>query len=309
MALLGWLDVLPSGARRGLLAATAVGLGAPSATLGMSGLDPIGQDVVAGGAVLVVGVLWLGAFFGLARPELERREREAAEARVRREHDPGLLAAAGPVDLLDPAFSLPVLHEIVLARVGQGDVVRVIDVRRVKDGTVLVALVEAPGRCRRVQVSRAPDAVSPSPDRATEEGAGGWRVTALEDVERPPDPPIAPSPTVPAARRALLARAEAFDLEAFEALLDELCDALQRVGETPDAAEPYTTVSGARALEFWRSSGGLPPLGDDHTWLEVEEDGWYERIEIRSGACVLGLLRPSGEPDAPWRLWRVRRSP
>ena len=74
-------------------------------------------------------------------------------------------------------------------------------------------------------------------------------------------------------------------------------------GATPaPSLTPYCTPEGLDAVRWWRAGAGLPGTaqgeGAEQVWLEVEEDGWYERIEVQCGARVLGLLRPSGDPSA-----------
>ena len=48
------------------------------------------------------------------------------------------------------------------------------------------------------------------------------------------------------------------------------------------------------------------PAADGATirWLEVELDGWYERIEVVHDGWWTSLLRPAGQAGAPWKVWR-----
>jgi hypothetical protein len=68
------------------------------------------------------------------------------------------------------------------------------------------------------------------------------------------------------------------------------------------------TADGQADLAYWRAVG-LPSDVGAIEWLEVGQDGWFDRIERALGARVLSLRRTAGEADAPWELWRVRRRP
>ncbi|MEN0061867.1 MAG: hypothetical protein AAGA48_06920 [Myxococcota bacterium] len=117
-------------------------------------------------------------------------------------------------------------------------------------------------------------------------------------------------PDWPAARRALLARAEALDADGFDVLFVQVnaeIDRLAAADATSRSSSPYLTPAGARALGFWAEGPGVPPGGPDAAWLLVEEDAWHERIEVQCGLRVLGLCRAAGQADAPWQLWRLRR--
>ena len=127
MALLGWLDLIPAPPRRALLGGTVLLLAIPSLGLGLTPLGALAQDTIAGVVVLALAGAWIGAWAVLARPEIARRRLEAERDQTRRETDRGLLAAGatrdrrGGLDALeveDPAFSLPVFHDIVRARAG-----------------------------------------------------------------------------------------------------------------------------------------------------------------------------------------------
>jgi hypothetical protein len=41
--------------------------------------------------------------------------------------------------------------------------------------------------------------------------------------------------------------------------------------------------------------------------VDVGADGWYDLAELTCGQVALAFLRPSGESEAPWLLWRAWR--
>ncbi len=305
---LKWLDVLPATARTGLLAS--------SAGLAVVGTSPLAEELwVAVGIALGVLAAWVGVYVAVARPAL----RDAAEARLDQSaasaRDRGILvqrvmkAHGGGSDMHrilqgDPAFSVPVLLELATQELEDGLTAgpgQIVAARQGDDRVELEVVVRVHGAgapARRITLSRPVGATSPPPGAE----ASGWTANVVEHPAPPPTE-AAIDPGLPAARRALLARAEAFDLEGFEALVAEIDAALDRDG----GGEAYCTPLGAACLQWW-AQAGQPPGGGPTTWLEVEEDGWFERIEVRRGQRILGLLRPSGEPAAPWRLWRLRKA-
>ena len=76
-------------------------------------------------------------------------------------------------------------------------------------------------------------------------------------------------------------------------------------GATTIDLAPYCTPTGLTELRWWRA-WGLPNAEGELQWLEVQQDGQYERMEVQRGARVLGLLRAAGHPEAPWQVWRLR---
>jgi hypothetical protein len=322
-----WLDALPPGPRRVLLGVTAAALLLGTALSGVAA--PGARDGIALGVVLGLAGAWAGVWVWLGRPAVARRQAARLAEEDERARDRGLIvsSAAPPertglqaVVARDPGFSLPVLHDLVRAlhrRTTGAEAVhgpiRVLDARIEGERTRLSVLVRASrpdgaAICRILRLSRPTGTASLPPEPVAAGADGGWRVDAAEDVEAPPEPPIIADPAMPAARRALLLRAEAFDLGAFEALVDEIDAALDHAGGDP-AVAPYTTPSGAECVRWWAAGEGIPPSEPPTEWIAVEEDGWSERIEVRRGARVLGLLRRAGQPDAPWQLWRLRRAP
>ena len=128
-----------------------------------------------------------------------------------------------------------------------------------------------------------------------------------------PIPSVNVDPGWPTARRALFARDEALDVDGFEVLFEQIDAELDRLADADEAtryASPYLTPEGVRSLAFWADGPGLPLTGRgrrDAAWLAIEEDATHERIEVQCGLRVFGLCRIVGRPDAPWRLWRLRR--
>lgn len=330
MSALDWLDVLPPTPRRLLLGGTGISLAAASLLLDPLSVPPEHHTPIAAGVAGVVGLGWGLAWLGLARPALQRRQRAAEASAEDRARDRGLLAKQatkhrrtslrGDASLIesDPGFCLPAFLDAVVALhtaaaevpitcgPASVEVVRWAPDRTRVDVLVGYARDDRTPRAARITVSRPPDASSPPPDAQGSLPEGAWALDQIVELDALPPPALAPAPGLAAARRALLLRAEAFDLDGFEALIAEINDALDGEDATTGALEAYTTPGGLRAVRWWQTNNTLPTTDTEITWLEVEEDGWYERIEIRCGDRLLGLLRPSGQPDAPWQLWRLR---
>ncbi|HHO49472.1 MAG TPA: hypothetical protein ENK18_01050 [Deltaproteobacteria bacterium] len=330
MSALDWLDVLPTLPRRLLLGGTGLGLAIPTLWLDPLVPDPELHTAIALAVVGGLGLGWAGAWLGLARPVLAQQRLDAAASADARARDRGLLAKAatgrrGPalqgvaaLSMDDPGFCLPAsldaivaLHTAASGAPIVGGPASLEAVRRQKDRIevdVVAGYTEegGGGRAVRLTASRPAGATSPPPDAQGAIPEGTWSLDRAVALDRLPAPSLKPDPGLAAARRALLLRAEAFDLDGFEALVAEINDVVDRADATTEALEAYTTPGGLRSVRWWHSSAELPQAGAGITWLEVEEDGWYERIEIRCGDRLLGLLRPSGQPEEPWRLWRLR---
>lgn len=197
----------------------------------------------------------------------------------------------------DPAFSVPVLHRALRSLAGPGawGAPRVESVAFPEGEIVLTALVPGRPTSVRLRVSRPRGIPFPRPDSVEH----GWRPGAREEVPGTP-PAVLPAvdPGMPAARRALLLRDRAFDVDDFASYLREIRAELA----AGDAA--HLDPQGAADVAFW---GAPPPVAGDVPvrWLEVELDGWYERIEVEHGGWWLSLLRPVAHRDTAWTLWRV----
>ena len=327
MVSLTWLNDVAPGPRWALIGATAWALA----------LGTVYEAGTAAAMALMVGLVavWTGVWAFVARPAAAARQERLARQEAHQARDRGILAervmagaregthsgSLSSLAAMDPAFSLPLflarVGRMVAAQVGSHEVLvgpAVVERVEVLGSRVQVTLavpIAAPqgSGARRVVVSRPTSARTPPP--ASSEVS--WSLGEVAPLDAMPEVAIPVSGSLAAARRALLARAEAFDLEGFEVLIAQLQELLGASGATPAGLTPYCTPEGLDAVRWWRAGAGLPGTaqgeGAEQLWLEVEEDGWYERIEVQCGARVLGLLRPSGDPSAPWQLWRVRRQP
>jgi len=306
MALWSWLDDLPAAPRLALLAGSAVGLGVPTLT--------VSSDLAAIGFVAGVAAAWGAAWWGIARPRAHARTLQDQQRETHWVEARSLLGADAVHDrhrgldaltTRDPAFSLPVFHAIVQRMVPDSALVQIASVRVADGQTEVQTIVTGETGSRHVLLRRAEDAHSPPPEEIAD-GAGGWQIVSTRPGDAPPFPSTAPDPWLPASRRALLARGEAFDAEAFDAVLGEVGAALDHAASTGQVPESYLEPTGTRAVKHFIEGPGLPAGGEASTWLEVEEDGWFERIEVRQGSRILGLARRAGQPEAPWKLWRLR---
>ncbi|MEO0604360.1 MAG: hypothetical protein AAF211_23190 [Myxococcota bacterium] len=294
----GW----PRASRTGLLVATGGGLAVATVTLPFLGLAPLAYD----GAILVV-VAGLAGMWGITYRGMEGGLPMATPSDDRAVRHRGLIAgrwleqtsSAVGLPEIDPTFSL----------IGWSTAIRegLADRMDGKLGPVHVAGVEGSEVTARALVwaNQTLDWVEARFRRT------GDRLTPLAHrTVAPPIPLVEIDPAWPAARRALISRDEALDVEAFEVLFDQInaeLDGLVDADATTRAASPYLTEEGARSLAFWADGPGLPPAGSGAAWLTIEEDAWHERIEVQCGLRVLGLCRTAGASDAPWRLWRLRR--
>lgn len=293
---MSWLDAVPPSVRATLIAASVFLLG--SATVGLGRLD-VGadvQDLLAATIVAMTAAAWCAVWwrFGSAGSgsalafgeQQERRDGAVATWRPDTLHPLDVLAA-------DPRFSFPVWAGAIRALAGPGPYAcpRLIDA--VPEGAHIRTrvAVREPGRLRILTVL--------VPARV---GTGAPSLIDDTVVADTPDPPPTVDPGWPAARRALIARDGAFDVAGFEAQAREISVALD-AGD--DAARPYLTDDGALDLAYWRIVG-LPDGGEDVEWLEIEQDGVYDRVELRVGGRVLSLRRPAARTEAPWELWRLR---
>lgn len=292
------LDRWPASSRTVLLAMTGSALAIATVGLPFVPLSGLAYDAAVVALLIALLAAWaaVGFGFGVEAPP------DVVEASVRhraliagqwQERRPDLAS----LPEVDPAFSLitwtDAIHEALSASV---------------EGTLGPLTVEqVDGRDVSVWVAQQVDGelqgVRATLRRADE------RFTYVDHELLPyPQAPTVHDPDWPAARRALFARAEALDPHGFETLFEAINAEIDRVAaneETSAEDATYLSPQGLRCVTFWARGAGLPPAGDI-AWLSVEEDAWHERIEVRCGARVLGLCRRAGQPDAPWRLWRLR---
>jgi hypothetical protein len=293
------LDDLPPSVRPALLGGTGVVLAAATALLGRSGWPDwavhLAVIAIGGG----VGAAWWEARKRFPPPP---RPADGPHDRLRHVRLAAAPEAAGPSwnDRLaahDPGFSVPLLHRALRALAGAGEwaAPRVESVE-LREGEIAVCAL-IPGRpdSVRLRVSRPRGVPFPRPDSAEH----GWRVDGREGVAgvAPPHAPPA-DPGMPAARRALLLRDPSFDLDDFASFLREI----RR--ELAEGDPAHLDPQGQADVAFHGAPGpvdGATPV----RWLEVELDGWYERIEVEHGGTWLSLLRTVGDPGAPWKVWRL----
>lgn len=284
---LRWLDTLPRPASLALVGAT-------------SGAALVGTLAPADGAAsLGIAAVVMGSFFAAHR--LLARRSVATDPLSDR--DRGILARrALKMVEDDPSFSLPDVAETLRSTllptklggpVELGPVVRVPPSHDTPDTLELVVAYRTPattGVGRAVLGRHGED----------------WVLRRFDQPVDLPDDLPHPSPWLAANRRVLLARSEAFDLPAFEALVEHV-NALLDDPATDDAAlRPWATPTGLSSVRWWSARGGLPAAEGPIEWVAVLEDAWYERVDLRAGDRVLGLLRRAGAPAEPWRLWRIR---
>lgn len=286
---LRWLDELPPPIRWTAVG-TALGAAVAGTVVPAQGTAALGVvGAVAGG---LAGLWW----FGVA----SRRSPHSVDPLS--ERDRGILARrAMQMVEDDPGFSLPRLVEELRAELlptRLGGPVEIGPVERLPPSTADLDTLE-------LVVPYQTAARSGVAVLALERRGEHWSIRELRDVPELPRPAVHPSPWVIGNRRALLARSEAFDLEAFEAHVRQIDDVLERA-ESDAELRPYTTPIGLSSIRWWRDHGGLPARGEALTWVDVVEDAWYERVDLQLGDRVLGLLRPTASPHEPWRLWRLR---
>jgi hypothetical protein len=294
-----FVDDLPAGVRGPLLAGTGLVLAAGTLGLGRAGWP----EWVSHAAALAIAVGLVAAWREARRrfppapagPPAHERLRAvrlapgAPEATVAAWND--RLAA------LDPAFSVPVLHRALRALAGDGawGAPTVESVTFPEGEVVLTAVLPGRPDSVRLRVSRPRTVPLSRPDSVEH----GWRLLQREAVPGlvPPALP-APDPGMPAARRALLLRDPGFDVDDFSSYLREIREELT-AGE-----QVHLDPQGQADVAFW---GAPPPAAGDLPvrWLEVELDGFYERIEVEHAGWWLSLLRPVGRADDAWRVWRV----
>lgn len=317
---MSWLQHVPAAERAALIGVVALVLGAPTVLLGRLEAPHRVADVVAVGAVAIaVGALLL-EWRRHGAPGAARLAARRTSAESDRERNRSIAVSAWtppetrPLDRLaarDPAFSLPVLLAAVSALLpvsGPAAAAEVVAVRE-RAGALasdpsgrpaaveVDAVVRTPGGAVLAHVSCPTDARSP----ALADVPGAWRLDGTEPWTGA-EAAIVADPGVAAARRALVAR-DALDLRALEALAWQISAALDAGDE---ASRPYVSEDGRADLAYWRAVG-LPPDEGPTEWIEVEQDGWFDRFELAMGARVLSLRRATGRPEAPWELWRVRR--
>jgi hypothetical protein len=293
-----FVDALPPTARNALLGGTGVALGVATAWLGRSGWPTWLEHLVVVALAAVILATWREAWRRAPAAELA-----GGDHRLRGVHS-GAVAPSRTASwndrlaAIDPAFSVPVLHRALRALANEPDggppAVLSCDF---PPGELVVSAV-LPGRPNsvRLRVSR-PLGVPLSPPEHAEHG---WRLLSKEFVPGTV-PVVRPEvdPGMPAARRALLLRDPSFSLDDFASYLRQLRAELA-AGERREHLDPQAVAD----LAFYGVPG--PAAGDlPVRWLEVELDGWFERIEVEHAGWWVSLLRTTGDPGAAWRVWRL----
>ncbi len=173
---------------------------------------------------------------------------------------------------------------------------------------------EGVDRTLRVELERPADAQSDPPDElaSLDDGAdaGDWYLVAADETPNEALPLAHPAEDLLAHVRALVGRDPDFQ----PVQLRERALAVVRGLSESDPAGlralcTPTMGEAAEALHGALSEGSLPDEpGLDHVHLvDVGADGWYDRAELCCGQLGLAFLRPSGESEAPWLLWRAWR--
>lgn len=285
-----WLDEVPAPLRWGLvgaaIGASLVGTLAPADGLGAAGIAAAVTAALIGTYVFVVVPQRLAA--SPTDPLTER--------------DRGILARRA-LKLVedDPSFSLPDLVEQLRDELLPTKLGGPVDIGPVDR---LPPTPDTPDQLE-LRVAYQTPATSDTALVVLGRIHGQWAITDMQTGAAPPTTAATPSPWVVANRRALLARSEAFDQAGLEALVARISALLDEDGAD---LSPYTTATGGSSVRWWRANGGLPATSGALAWVAVLEDAWYERVDLRHGDRVLGLLRTAGEPEAPWKLWRVLRA-
>lgn len=290
------LDELRPQARLPLLGATGLVLVGATVWAATTTAPPLLVDVGLVALAAGLAAAWREAFRRFrSPPPLPSHERLRA-VRLAARPDHGSTAWNDRMAALDPSFSAPVLDRALRTLAGDGPWgPPVVESVAFPEGEVVLTAV-VPGRpdSVRLTVSR-PIGVPLSRPESVEHG---WRAGVRSVV--PGTAPVALPPADPgmaAARRALLLRDPSFDVDDFSAYLREL-RAEVAAGRT-DRLDP----AGRACLEVY----GTPPRARDDAqvrWLEVELDGFFERIEVEHDGWWTSLARRVGDPSAPWKVWR-----
>lgn len=304
------LDVVAAPLRFGLLGGTAVVLTGATVGLGRTGWGVWQVDVVVALIAGGLGAAWWWVLGGVRLPPPDDHPERLRGLVVAAWQSQATDAWNDRLAATDPGFSVPVLFQAIRALAGPGAWgPPQVEGLEAPPGE-LVLTVRVPGRptSARLVLTRPLGVPFSRPGGATGPVAGalpgaplpvsdGWRLARREEAPDGPAAQPAEDPGMPAGRRALLLRDPTFGPEDF--------DAYVRMVRTTLAEDPAMLDEGARAdLAFL---GALPdrPI-EGVRWLEVELDGWYERVEVVCGGLWLSLARAAGRPEAPWVVWRLQ---
>jgi len=334
---LRWLDLLDPLVRRLLLGLTVGSLVVGTLLLEQLDQPVLVLDGIALGWLGGLGILWAGVRWR-AQPRVHAQRLRESARREADLHDRGLLVGGAVIDRHgglrrlsdeDPHLSLPALMEwgwllFQAAKHDEGplpwldvqtpepsgfdqlaelDVLGVNRTRRgVKVGLAVTTVSSAGDRATVcLSLERPPGVMSPPaellshlerPDRADD-----WHLMEVRPID-PPPVPTKPSPTLASDRRALQARHEDFDAEAFEARVHTMVEEL--ASGQHDRLASRCAPLGQLALAAPRALTDAPL-----TWLDIDTDGDLDRIEVACRGVVLGLCRSSSS-DGDWLLWRLR---
>jgi hypothetical protein len=297
--MIGLGDIDPA-VSRPLLVATVGVLALATLALGNLSWNPWFVDVVVVALAMGLAAAWNQArryTVPLPAPAHERlRAVRLAAHPPTRGPDHGV-AWNDRLAALDPSFSVPVLHRALRLLAGDGAWGSpIVESARFPEGeVVLTALLPGRPESVRLVVCR-PLGVPLSRPGSVEHG---WKLAIREPVPGVPIPEPPPvDPGLAAARRALMSRDPSFDVDDFASYLREL-RAEVGGGDVADHVDPQ----GQLHLAFYGTPG---PAADGAAirWLEVELDGWFERIEVVHDGWWTSLLRPAGQADAAWKVWR-----
>ena len=300
-ARMSWVDAVPLPVRVPLIAGSIAVLGAGTVGLGILGLEPSVEDLLAGG--IIEGSPPHGparggssGFPGPARSRTRVGARSANGETAR----PARSRAGAPESCRRSNVSR-CRSAVLVPGVGGSDA----SARRCRP-----VGVSAPGRRdrrrgARPNAGRDPGARSPAILTVLIPARVGTGEPSVVDTAVVADT----SRSAPGRRSRLAGRPSSADRE-------RRCVQRRRVrgpgtrdlvalDAGDDAVGPYLTPDGALDLAYWRIVG-LPTGGEDVEWLEIEQDGVYDRVELRVGRRVLSLRRPAARTEAPWELWRLR---
>jgi len=250
----------------------------------------------------------------------------------------------GGIDSLadrDPAFSEPALADRVRRlleahwagdaradawiRCSVPDALHLVDVRCVsvshRPGVVRCTLsahgpaTDGDGdRTLRIHLERPAAASSDEPDELArldeKAGSNDWYVVSVDTVPSEALPLSTVAEELDAHVRALVGRDPDFDPAALRRRALAVVEGLDDADAAGLAAMCTPGMShAATALRGSLGEGSLPePLDLDQVRLvDVGADGWFDLAELSCGQVGLAFLRPSGESEAPWLLWRAWR--
>ena len=141
-------------------------------------------------------------------------------------------------------------------------------------------------------------------------GSNDWYVVSVDTVPSEALPLSTVAEELDAHVRALVGRDPDFDPAALRRRALAVVEGLDDADAAGLAAMCTPGMShAATALRGSLGEGSLPePLDLDQVRLvDVGADGWFDLAELSCGQVGLAFLRPSGESEAPWLLWRAWR--